>query len=181
MFRRFLLIAPAVALAACTPVAEEPVVEAEPVVAPVAAVTETDIVSTARAADNLTTLVTAIEAAGLADTLSGPGPFTVLAPTDAAFAALPPNSLQQLLLPENQERLRALLAYHVLPGEMMSANVAGQQGAVPTVLGPPLQIDATTAGIRIDGANVIAADIDATNGVIHIIDRVLVPEAPPAS
>ena len=172
MFRP-ILIASALALAACTTTTDE----AAEAPAAEAVVETTDVVSTARASDNLTTLVSAIEAAGLVDTMSGPGPFTVFAPTDAAFAALPENVLSQLLLPENRERLRVLLAYHVVPGRAVgSADIAGQQVNAPTAMGSPLAINATGGGIMVDNANVIAADIEATNGVIHVIDRVLVPQ-----
>lgn len=177
MIRRFMMIASAVALGACTMTdmaEDETMADAE-----VAAAAEQNVVQTAMAADNLSTLVTAVQAADLADTLSGPGPFTVFAPTDAAFQALPPGVLDQLLLPENQPRLRALLAYHVLPGEVMSADIAGQQLAAATAQGSPVQIDAAGSGVRVDNANVIAADIDASNGVVHVIDRVLVPTTPP--
>ena len=177
MFRP-ILIASALALAACTtPMDDDEMAEAA---AEEAMVETMDVVATAQASDNLTTLVSAIEAAGLVDTLSGPGPFTVFAPTDAAFAALPENVLSQLLLPENRERLRVLLAYHVIPGAVTSGDIAGQQVSAPTAMGSPLQIDATE-GVMVDNANVIAADIEATNGVIHVIDRVLVPQVPPSS
>ena len=174
MFRS-ILIASALALAACTATDEEVEVEE----AMVEEAMEMSIVETAAATESLSTLAAAIEAAGLVDTLSGPGPFTVFAPTDAAFAALPEGTLDRLLLPENRERLRVLLAYHVLPGEVTSADIAGQRVAVPTAMGAPLQID-TTAGLMVDNANIIAADIDASNGVIHVIDRVLVPQVQPA-
>ncbi|HUF56570.1 MAG TPA: fasciclin domain-containing protein [Thermohalobaculum sp.] len=173
MFRP-ILIASALALAACTtPMDDDEMAEAP-------AEETMNVVQTAQASDNLTTFVSAIEAAGFVDTLSGPGPFTVFAPTDAAFAALPENVLSQLLLPENRERLRVLLAYHVIPGAVMSADIAGQQVSAPTAMGASLQIDATE-GVMVDNANVIAADIEATNGVIHVIDRVLVPQVQPSS
>ena len=180
MFRP-ILIASALALAACTTAMDEDEEMAE-AVAEEAMVETMDVVSMAQASDNLTTLVSAIEAADLVDTLSGPGPFTVFAPTDAAFAALPDDVLSQLLLPENRERLRVLLAYHVIPGRAVtSGDIAGQQLAAPTAMGSPLQIDATGGGVMVDNASVIAADIEATNGVIHVIDRVLVPQVRPTS
>ena len=176
MFRP-ILIASALALAACTtPMDDDEMAEAA---AEEAMVETMDVVATAQASDNLTTLVSAIEAAGLVDTLSGPGPFTVFAPTDAAVAARPENGLSQLLLPENRERLRVLLAYHVIPGNVMSSDIAGQQLSAPTAMGSPLQIDASGDGVVVDNANVIAADIEATNGVIHVIDRVQVPQVRP--
>lgn len=171
MFRP-LLIASALALAACTTTMDEEVVVEE------AAVVETDVVTTAMAADNLSTLVAAIQAADLVATLQGPGPFTVFAPTDAAFAALPPGTLDRLLAPENRGKLRALLAYHVLPGAVRSTDVAGRQVAAATAQGSNVVIDART-GIRVNDASVIAADIEATNGIIHLIDRVLVPQVAP--
>ena len=178
MFRP-ILIASALALAACTTTVDDDAEVADAAVEP-AAVQTMDVVSMARASDNLTTLAAAIEAADLVDTLSGPGPFTVFAPTDAAFAALPENVLSQLMLPENRERLRVLLAYHVIPGAVTSDQIAGQQLSAPTAMGAPLQIDATS-GVMVDNATVIAADMAASNGIIHVIDRVLVPQVRPAS
>ena len=180
MFRP-ILIASALALAACTtPMDDEADMAEAEAEAEVAAVETMDVVAMAQASDNLTTLAAAIEAADLVDTLSGPGPFTVFAPTDAAFAALPENVLSQLMMPENRERLRVLLAYHVIPGAVTSDQIAGQQVSAPTAMGAPLQIDATD-GVMVDNANVIAADMAASNGVIHVIDWVLVPQVQPAS
>ena len=132
-----------------------------------------DILSTAAAAGTFQTLVAAVEAAGLTETLSGPGPFTVFAPTDDAFAALPEGAVENLLLPENREQLSAVLTYHVASGSVMSADVAGM-GSVPTLQGGQLTVD-TSQGVKINGANVTQADIQASNGVIHVIDAVLMP------
>ncbi|MEQ8964525.1 MAG: fasciclin domain-containing protein [Azospirillaceae bacterium] len=139
-----------------------------------AAPAQQDIVDTAVAAGDFTTLVAAVQAAGLVDTLKGPGPFTVFAPTDEAFAALPAGTVETLLMPENRDQLVAILTYHVLPGEVMSADIAGQTLSAATVEGSELSIDATD-GVMVDDATVIAADVDATNGVIHVIDTVLMP------
>jgi len=133
-----------------------------------------DIVDTAVAAGDFTTLVAAVEAAGLVETLKGPGPFTVFAPTDEAFAALPAGTVDTLLRPENRDQLVAILTYHVVPGEVMSADIAGQTLTAETVQGSELSIDATD-GVMVDQATVVAADVDASNGVIHVIDSVLMP------
>lgn len=133
-----------------------------------------DIVDTAVDAGTFNTLVAAVQAAGLEDTLRGDGPFTVFAPTDEAFAALPEGTVENLLLPENLESLQAVLTYHVLPGKVMSADIAGQELSVATVEGSEVSVNATD-GVMVDGANVVAADIEATNGVIHVIDAVILP------
>ena len=132
-----------------------------------------DILSTAAAAGNFQTLISAVDAAGLRETLSGPGPFTVFAPTDEAFAALPEGAIANLLLPENREQLTAVLTYHVASGRVTSADVAGM-GSVPSLQGGQLAVD-TSQGVKINQANVIQADIEASNGVIHAIDAVLMP------
>ncbi|MEM6623636.1 MAG: fasciclin domain-containing protein [Pseudomonadota bacterium] len=134
-----------------------------------------DIVDTAVAAGSFTTLVAAVQAAGLVETLKSDGPFTVFAPTDDAFAALPPGTVQALLKPENKDQLVAILTYHVVAGKVMSGDLAGKQVAAPTVQGSTVDINATGGGVAVDGANVIAADVDASNGVIHVIDKVLLP------
>ncbi|KFN49489.1 hypothetical protein P873_10980 [Arenimonas composti TR7-09 = DSM 18010] len=133
-----------------------------------------DIVDTAIAAGNFKTLVAAVQAAGLADTLKGPGPFTVFAPTDAAFAALPAGTVENLLKPENRDQLVAILTYHVVPGRVTAAQAATLDSA-KTVQGGELDIDAANGGVTIDGANVVTADIAASNGVIHVVDKVLLP------
>lgn len=134
-----------------------------------------DIVDTAAGAGSFGTLVAAVQAADLVDTLKGDGPFTVFAPTDEAFAALPEGTVESLLLPENKEQLVAILTYHVVPGKVMSADIAGQELSVATVQGSEADINATD-GVTIDGATVTQADIEATNGVIHVIDAVILPE-----
>jgi uncharacterized surface protein with fasciclin (FAS1) repeats len=135
-----------------------------------------DIVDTAIAAGSFTTLVTAVEAAGLVETLKGDGPFTVFAPTDEAFAALPEGTVAGLLEPANRDQLVAVLTYHVVPGRVMSGAAAGQSVMLETVQGQTLTVDGTGARVTVDGANVVQADIEATNGVIHVIDRVVLPE-----
>ncbi len=136
--------------------------------------TEMNIVEVASSAGSFNTLVTAVQAAGLVETLSGPGPFTVLAPTDAAFAKLPEGTVGDLLKPENRDQLIAVLTYHVIPGQFMAADVMMLTEA-PTVQGQNLTIDASE-GVKINNANVIQTDIAASNGVIHVIDTVLLPE-----
>jgi uncharacterized surface protein with fasciclin (FAS1) repeats len=131
-----------------------------------------DIVSVASTTDGFSTLVAAVQAAGLVDTLQGDGPFTVFAPTDEAFAALPDGLLDTLLLPENQETLQRILTYHVVAGEVRSGDIT--PGEVETVEGSSVTVD-TADGVTVDGANVIAADVDASNGVIHVIDAVILP------
>lgn len=135
---------------------------------------EKDIVDTAVSAGQFATLVAAVQAAGLVDTLKGDGPFTVFAPNDEAFAALPEGTVESLLKPENKEQLIAVLTYHVLPGKVMSSDIAGKSTSVKTVQGSMLMVDATS-GVMVDGATVIAADIETSNGVIHVIDQVILP------
>lgn len=134
-----------------------------------------DIVDTAVEAGSFSTLVAAVGAAGLVDTLKGEGPFTVFAPTDEAFAALPEGTVETLLMPENKDQLTAILTYHVVPGKVMSADIAGKSMEVGTVNGAMAMVDATD-GVKIDGANVVQADIEASNGVIHVIDAVIMPK-----
>jgi len=131
------------------------------------------IVDVAVAAGTFDTLVAAVSAAGLAETLSGEGPFTVFAPTDDAFAALPAGLVDALLLPENEAALVAVLTYHVLGAEVPSSDVA--TGAVATLQGEEIELVAGDDGVTVNGANVIAVDVEASNGVIHVIDAVLVP------
>jgi len=133
-----------------------------------------DIVDTAVDAGSFTTLVAAVQAAELVDTLKGEGPFTVFAPTDAAFAALPEGTVEALLEPQNRNQLVAILTYHVVPGRIMSGDLSNNLMAT-TVLGRDVTI-MTEGGVTVDGANVIAADIATSNGVIHVIDSVLLPE-----
>ena len=132
-----------------------------------------DIVETAIAAGNFSTLATALTAAGLVETLKGDGPFTVFAPTDEAFAKLPQQTLSDLLKPGNKEKLTAILTYHVVPGKITASQVASISKA-KTLHGQSLTVD-TNDGVKIDNAKVIAADVEASNGVIHVIDTVLLP------
>ncbi len=136
--------------------------------------TQPDIVDTAVSAGSFNTLVAAVQAAGLVDTLKGPGPFTVFAPSDDAFAALPAGTVESLLLPENRDKLTSILTYHVVPGKVLSGDLAGQSFSTSTVQGTSVAIDGT-AGVRVDNANVVTADIETSNGVIHVIDSVLIP------
>ncbi len=133
-----------------------------------------DIVDTAIAAGNFNTLVAAIKAAGLVDTLKGAGPFTVFAPTDAAFAKLPPGTIDDLLKPENKAKLVAILTYHVVTGKVMAKDVASMTSA-KTVNGKDLTIKTMDGKVMINDATVTTADIEASNGVIHVIDTVLMP------
>jgi len=132
-----------------------------------------NIVETAVGAGSFNTLVAAVKAAGLVDTLSGPGPFTVFAPTDEAFAKLPAGTVENLLKPENKELLKAVLTYHVVPGKVMASDVGGLTSAT-TVNGQRIDIS-TKGGVKVDNAKVTATDIVATNGVIHVIDTVIMP------
>lgn len=133
-----------------------------------------DIVDTAAAAGAFKTLVAAVQAAGLVDTLKGTGPFTVFAPTDDAFAKLPASAVADLLKPENKAKLQAVLTYHVVAGKVLAADVLKLKSA-KSVQGQDLAID-TTAGAKVNGANVVQTDILCTNGVIHIIDSVMLPK-----
>jgi uncharacterized surface protein with fasciclin (FAS1) repeats len=134
-----------------------------------------DIVDTAVASGKFGTLVTAVKAAGLVETLKSPGPFTVFAPTDDAFAKLPKGTVEDLLKPENKAKLVKILTYHVLPSKVMSADIAGKKMSVKTIEGSEVAIDATN-GVKIDGATVVTADVAASNGVIHAIDSVMLPK-----
>jgi uncharacterized surface protein with fasciclin (FAS1) repeats len=163
MFRRQLfhiLGASALTLtvAACAPMAEK----------------TPDIVDIAVGNGNFKTLVAAVQAAGLEDTLRGPGPFTVFAPTDAAFAALPAGTVEDLLKPENKATLVSILTYHVVPGAVTSDQLAGKRQDVATVQGTTVHIDGRS-GVKVDKSTVTTADIIASNGVIHVIDKVLMP------
>ena len=132
-----------------------------------------DIVDTAIGAGNFTTLVAAVQAAGLVETLKGAGPFTVFAPTDAAFAALPAGTVEDLLKPENKDKLIAILTYHVVPGKVMSTDLTEGMMA-KTVQGGELTIT-LEGGAKVNGAVVSTADIAASNGVIHVVDSVILP------
>lgn len=133
-----------------------------------------DIVDVAAGAGKFNTLVTAVKAAGLVDTLKSKGPFTVFAPTDEAFAKLPAGTVETLLKPENKAQLVKILTYHVVPSKIMSKDIAGKKAEVASVEGNKLSVDATK-GVQVDGAKVVAADVAASNGVIHIIDTVIMP------
>lgn len=133
-----------------------------------------DIVDLAVGQDNLKTLVAAVKAAGLVDALKGKGPFTVFAPTDAAFAALPAGTLEMLLKPENKDKLVAILTYHVVAGQVMSTDLSNGQEAA-TVQGEKVKVSIYGGKVKISGANVIAADVKASNGVVHVIDAVILP------
>lgn len=131
-----------------------------------------DIVDTAVAAGQFTTLVKAVQAAGLVETLKSEGPFTVFAPTDEAFAKLPAGALDALIA--DKEKLRAVLTYHVVSGKVLAADV--KTGSVKTVQGSSAKLVAKDGGVSIDGAKVVKADIETSNGVIHVIDRVIMPK-----
>ncbi len=140
---------------------------------PAFAMSDKDIVETAAAAGSFETLLAAATAAGLVDTLKGDGPFTVFAPTDAAFAALPEGTVDTLLLPENKDQLVAILTYHVVPGKVMSTDLSDDMTAA-TVQGGDITIDLDD-GVMVNDATVVSADIEAENGVIHVIDKVIMP------
>ena len=135
-----------------------------------------DIVDTAVAAGSFNTLVAAVTEAGLVETLKSEGPFTVLAPTDDAFAKLPEGTVADLLKPENKAKLAAILTFHVVPGKVMAADVDGKKVSPASVQGEALHVDGTH-GVTVNGAKVVTADIACTNGVIHVIDTVLLPTA----
>ena len=140
------------------------------------ALRQPNIVTVAATSGDFNTLVAAVKAAGLVETLQGDGPFTVFAPTDEAFAKLPAGTVDSLLLPENKQKLVAILTYHVVPGEVLAADVVKLSSA-NTVEGQPVSISADAAGVRVNDANVIATDVMASNGVIHVIDSVLIPNS----
>lgn len=146
------------ALSACAPMASDP-----------------DIVDIAASNDDFSTLVAAVQAADLVDTLKSDGPFTVFAPTNAAFAALPAGTVESLLLPENKDQLVKVLTYHVVPGAVTSDQLVGQRLNVATVQGQTVHVDGTH-GVRVNKSTVTTADIIASNGVIHVIDKVLLPK-----
>ena len=145
-------------VAACTPVTPK----------------QPDIVDIASSNADFSTLVAAVSAAGLVDTLKGPGPFTVFAPTNAAFAALPAGTVESLLLPENKDKLVAILTYHVVPGAITADMLVGQKQDVATVNGKTVHINGLS-GVKVNKSTVTTADIKASNGVIHVIDKVLLP------
>ena len=132
-----------------------------------------DIVAIAAGDDNFKTLVAAVKAAGLVETLQGKGPFTVFAPTDAAFAKLPAGTVEDLLKPENKEKLVSILTYHVIPGKVMAADVKTMEAK--TVQGKNVKLNVSDAGVTIDNAKIVKTDLVAKNGVIHVIDTVILP------
>lgn len=134
-----------------------------------------NIVQTAVAAGSFKTLAKALEAADLVGTLSGPGPFTVFAPTDEAFAKLPAGTLESLLKPENREKLRRVLTYHVVPGRVLAADVVKRSSA-KAASGDTIAIAVQDGVVRVDQARVVKTDIAASNGVIHVIDAVILPK-----
>jgi uncharacterized surface protein with fasciclin (FAS1) repeats len=135
---------------------------------------EKDVVDIAIGSEAHTTLVAAVKAAGLVETLKGEGPFTIFAPTNEAFAALPEGTVESLLKPENKEKLVAILTYHVVPGKVMAADV--KAGKVKTVNGKEITIAVTDGKVTVDGANVTTVDLKGSNGVIHVIDAVILPK-----
>jgi uncharacterized surface protein with fasciclin (FAS1) repeats len=135
------------------------------------------IVDVAAKNGSFNTLVAAVKAAGLVETLSGKGPFTVLAPTDAAFAKLPAGTLEMLLKPENKKQLVDILTYHVVPGVAAYSDQVVKMSQVPTVLGTPITVTVTDGKVRLNDSNVVATDVEASNGVIHVVDTVILPTA----
>ncbi len=136
-----------------------------------------DIVETAASNGSFTTLVAAVKAAGLVDTLKGPGPFTVFAPTDDAFKKLPPGTVENLLKPENKAQLTRVLTYHVVPGKVTASDVKGKTTTAKTVEGNTVTIDASGGAVEVDNATVSKPDVTASNGVIHVIDTVIMPKS----
>jgi uncharacterized surface protein with fasciclin (FAS1) repeats len=136
-----------------------------------------DIIDVAVGAGSFNTLAAALTAAGLVDTLKGAGPFTVFAPTDAAFAKLPAGTVENLLKPENRAQLTAILTYHVVPGDIRAAQLLGKVTPATTVQGRNVNINGQGGGVRVNGVQVITPDVVASNGVIHVIDTVLMPPA----
>ncbi len=164
LFLAVAVVVPAIGLAACANTSKQS-----------ASAPKADIVDTAVSAGSFKTLVAAVQAADLVDTLKADGPYTVFAPTDAAFAKLPDGTVDSLLKPENKDKLVQILTYHVVPGKIMSSDIAGKQLAAKTVEGQNLKVDATQS-VKINNATVTTADVEASNGVIHVIDTVLLPQ-----
>jgi len=134
-----------------------------------------DLVAVASGADNFKTLVAAVKAAGLVDTLQGEGPFTVFAPTDEAFAKLPAGTVESLLKPENRDKLAAILKYHVVPGKVLAADVKTMEAK--TAQGQSVKLKVSDHGVTVDNAKVVKTDLLAANGVIHVIDTVIMPNS----
>lgn len=139
----------------------------------VASASAKTVVDIAAGSPDHTTLVAAVKAAGLAETLSGAGPFTIFAPTNAAFAKLPAGTVESLLLPENKAKLVSILTYHVVPAKVMAADV--KSGEAPTVNGKKLTLKADGMGVMVNKAKVVATDLVGSNGVIHVVDTVILP------
>jgi uncharacterized surface protein with fasciclin (FAS1) repeats len=137
-----------------------------------------DIIDVAVGAGSFNTLAAALTAAGLVDTLKGAGPFTVFAPTDAAFAKLPAGTVESLLRPENRAQLVSILTYHVIPGNIRANQLLGRITPATTVQGARVNVNGQGGRVRVNGVNIITADVGASNGVIHVIDTVLMPPAP---
>ena len=135
-----------------------------------------DIVDTAASQEEFSTLVAAVKAADLAEVLKGEGPFTVFAPTNDAFEALPDGTVEELLKPENKGKLQALLTYHVVSGKIMADDIKTGSTDVETVQGSTFNVNKSESGVTVDGANVTKADIKTSNGVIHVIDKVIMPQ-----
>ncbi|MFZ5808052.1 MAG: fasciclin domain-containing protein [Chloroflexota bacterium] len=174
-----LVMVAVMALAACAPAATptpEPTAVPPTPIPPTDTPMPKDIVDTAIADGRFTTLVAAIQAAGLVDALKAEGPFTVFAPTDDAFAALPEGTLDSLLLPENKQQLTDILLYHVVSGKVMAADVTGLSAA-PTLLGKDVAVKVDMGNVYINESKVVITDIETSNGVIHVIDKVLLPPA----
>jgi uncharacterized surface protein with fasciclin (FAS1) repeats len=140
-----------------------------------------DIIDVAVGAGSFNTLAAALTAAGLVDTLKGQGPFTVFAPTDAAFAKLPAGTVENLLKPENRAQLVSILTYHVVPGDIRAGQLLGRVTPATTVQGARVSVNGQGGRVRVNGVNVVSADVLASNGVIHVIDTVLMPPAPRAN
>jgi transforming growth factor-beta-induced protein len=172
-----ILTALALTVAACggeqTP-AKEPSNTANTTAAPASGAAKSDIVDTAVGAGQFGTLVAAVKAADLVDTLKGPGPFTVFAPTDEAFKKLPAGTVESLLKPENKAKLQAVLKYHVVSGKVMAADAVKLTSA-KTVQGAEAKITVNGSSVKIDNANIVKTDIGCSNGVIHVIDAVILP------
>jgi uncharacterized surface protein with fasciclin (FAS1) repeats len=139
--------------------------------------TAADIVETAVTNGSFKTLTAALQAAGLVDTLKGKGPYTVFAPTDEAFKKLPAGTVETLLKPENKAQLQKVLTYHVVAGNVMSGDLKGKMTNAKTVEGSVVRIDASGSAVKVDNANVTQADVSASNGVIHVIDSVIMPKS----
>jgi len=169
------MLAMATFFACGEPAKTEEVAAEEVVVAPEAPAVPATVVDIAVGSPDHSTLVAALTAAGLVETLSGPGPFTVFAPTDAAFKALPPGTLDDLLKPENKGKLASILTYHVLPGNVMDTDLTDGMKS-KTVNGSDLSVSIKEGKVMVDGANVTTASIKAGNGVVHVIDAVILPK-----